>query len=294
MTDSPFSRARRVVGATVLGATLALGGTMSAFADAGTSTPTAEAKRAGVEPGNAPMGWRAQQPYGGRVSRYGIDAVTAGSFTPSGVLGIDVSSWQRNLNFAQWARYGRQFAFVKSTEGSTYRNPYFASQVSRARAAGMFTGAYHFANPAGRSGTTQARYFVKRGGAWVKDGRTLPGVLDIEYNPYGKTCYGLSKRAMRKWIAAFLTEYKVLTGRDAIIYTTTDWWTRCTGNTARFSRTNPLWLARYGTRTPGTLPGTWTTATFWQYTSRPIDQNKFSSTRERLVVLATGVDPKNS
>jgi GH25 family lysozyme M1 (1,4-beta-N-acetylmuramidase) len=126
---------------------------------------------------------------------------------------------------------------------------------------------------------------VKNGGGWSADGHTLPGVLDIEYNPYGATCYGLSKTAMTRWVKDFVTEYKRLTKRDAVIYTTTDWWTRCTGNTKAFSATNPLWLARYAT-TPGKLPGAWTWPTFWQYSATPIDQNRFSSSYARLVVLA--------
>ena len=91
---------------------------------------------------------------------------------------------------------------------------------------------------------------------------------------------------MTSWVGSFVKEYKRLTGRDAVIYTTTDWWTRCTGNTKKFSQTNPLWLARYGTTTPGKLPGSWEWATFWQYSASPVDQNRFSASYKRLVVLA--------
>ena len=48
----------------------------------------------------------------------------------------------------------------------------------------MVRGAYHFANPRTSSGADQARYFVQNGGAWTADGKTLPGLLDIEFNPY--------------------------------------------------------------------------------------------------------------
>lgn len=41
-----------------------------------------------------------------------------------------------------------------------------------------------------------------------------------------------------------------------VIYTTTDWWTTCTGNSAAFASTNPLWIARYAS-TIGTLPAGW-------------------------------------
>ncbi len=204
---------------------------------------------------------------------------------PTGVLGIDVSSWQGSVDWAAQARAGKRFAYVKATEGIRYKNPYFARQYTGAYQAGLIRGAYHFATPNSSGGTRQARIFAGSGGGWSADGRTLPGVLDIEYNPYGATCYGKSDAQMVAWIRAFTTEYKRLTTRDAVIYTTTDWWKTCTGNSRAFSKTNPLWLARYGT-TPGTLPGAWTRATFWQYTNKPIDQNRFSSTRARLRALA--------
>ena len=243
--------------------------------------PTAAAQAAGVVPGDAPMGWRQHR------SRAALDASSraAAPFVPSGVLGIDVSSWQGNVDWAAQAALGKRFAYVKATEGTTYRNPYFGSQYGGSYRAGLIRGAYHFALPSKSGGKKQAAYFVRNGGGWSPDGRTLPGVLDIEYNPYGATCYGKTKKQMVRWIRAFVTEYKRRTSRDAVIYTTTDWWTRCTGNSTEFSATNPLWLARYAT-TPGTLPGGWQWPTFWQYSNNPIDQNRFSARYSRLVVLA--------
>jgi GH25 family lysozyme M1 (1,4-beta-N-acetylmuramidase) len=264
---------------------------------AATPKLSAKARSVGIEPGNAPMGWRDARLGAAATSLQrsqrseGTASTTAQAklVSMSGVLGIDVASYQKNVTWASYKNQKRVFAYVKATEGTSYRNPYFASQYGGAAKAGIIRGAYHFASPSGKSGKTQAAYFVKYGGAWKADGQTLPGVLDIEYNPYrGGTCYGLSKTAMVKWISAFLTEYKRLTKRDAVIYTTADWWKRCTGNTTRFNQTNPLWVARYGTGTPGTLPGKWPFYTFWQYSSNPIDQNKFSASYARLQVLARG------
>ena len=201
--------------------------------------------------------------------------------------GVDVSSYQGKLKWSTWTKRDKDFAYVKATEGTSYKNPYFKNQYGGAAKAGMIRGAYHFASPNGKAGYKQARYFVKNGGGWSADGKTLPGVLDIEYNPYGSTCYGVSKKKMVKWVSSFTAEYKKLTGKDAVIYTTTDWWTQCTGNSAKFAKTNPLWVARYGTKKPGTLPKGWKTATFWQYTSNPIDQDVFPGKMKRLKVLAT-------
>src|ERR1700752_3635234 len=109
----------------------------------------------------------------------------------------------------------------------------------------MIRGAYHFATPNDSSGTNQANYLVDRAGGWSRDGRTLPAALDIEYNPYGATCYGLSQSAMVNWIHAFANEYHAREGVYPVIYSNFDWWNTCTGNNGGFAATSPFWIARY-------------------------------------------------
>ena len=284
------------LGVTSLALTLPTTQAASAAPRESVSRLTVAAQQAGLEPGNATMGWRERGPQRSQpaVSRYGrTPAAEARSsvddFVPKGILGIDIASYQRDLDFSLWRGLDRRFVYIKATEGSSYRNPYFAGQYAGATDAGLLRGAYHFASPSGKAGYKQARYFVKNGGGWSPDGKTLPGVLDIEYNPYGKTCYGLSKKKMVAWVSSFTREYKKLTGKDAAIYTTTDWWKTCTGNSKKFATTNPLWIARYGTTKPGTLPKGWKKSTFWQYTSTPIDQDVFGNKMKRLRVLATTI-----
>ncbi|WP_446666086.1 lysozyme [Flexivirga sp. B27] len=245
-------------------------------------SPTTAAARAGIHaPGEAYAGWKTpdtQQP----LTRSVTPAAASGR-----TLGIDVSSHQGNVNWSsQWGA-GVKWAYSKATEGTSYTNPYFAQQYNGSYKIGMIRGAYHFALPSSSSGAAQADYFVKHGGGWSKDGKTLPGMLDIEYNPYGSTCYGKSHSAMVSWIKSFLTEYKAKTGRDAPIYTTTDWWKTCTGNSTAFSKTNPLWIARYSS-SPGTLPGSWPYYTMWQYTSSPLDKDWFNGDISRVKALANG------
>ena len=81
-----------------------------------------------------------------------------------------------------------------------------------------------------------------------------------------------------------------------VIYTTTSWWTSCTGNTGAFGANNPLWIARWGSSI-GTLPAGWryysipwnylvsfadcvhSFTTFWQYADsgpNPGDQDYFN------------------
>ncbi|WP_109510277.1 lysozyme [Nocardioides speluncae] len=242
-------------------------------------TPTAAAKREGVTTANGGyLGWKTPETGNAPEAQTRLAATVAG---------MDVASYQGNVNWASWWNAGKRFAYVKATEGRYYRNPYFAQQYNGSYNIGMIRGAYHFANPNDSSGRAQAEYFVARGGGWSRDGKTLPGVLDIEYNPYGPSCWGMSASQLVSWIRDFTTRYKQLTGRDAVIYTAYNWWSPCTGNSTAFNTTNPLWVARYSS-SPGTLPGGWPFWTFWQYTSTPLDQNYFNGSYDRLRVLANG------
>ena len=204
--------------------------------------------------------------------------------------GVDVSSHQGNVAWSTLWNSGVKWAYTKATEGTYYTNPYFAQQYNGSYNVGMIRGSYHFATPDTTSGATQANYFVDHGGGWSKDGKTLPGVLDIEWNPYGAQCYGKTAAGMVSWIRDFVNTYKARTGRDAVIYTATSWWQSCTGNNASFGSTNPLWVARYNT-TVGTLPAGWGFYTIWQYTSSgPTvgDHNHFNGALDRVQALANG------
>jgi GH25 family lysozyme M1 (1,4-beta-N-acetylmuramidase) len=204
------------------------------------------------------------------------------------VSGMDVSSYQGNVDWATaWANGGR-FAYIKATESTTYTNPDFTQQYNGSYNVGMIRGAYHFATPDTSSGATQADYFVSHGGGWSADGKTLPPMLDIEYNPYGAECYGLSAASMVSWIQSFVNEVHAKTTRWATIYSTTDWWTTCTGNSSAFSSNDPLFIARYSS-SAGTLPAGWGFWTFWQYADSgtfPGDQDYFNGAQDRLLALA--------
>ncbi|WP_313884409.1 GH25 family lysozyme [Streptomyces tropicalis] len=220
----------------------------------------------------------------------GSRSVTLAAAASTGPAGLDVSSYQGAVDWAAASNAGAAFAYVKATEGTTYTSPSFSQQYNGAANAGLIRGAYHFALPGNSSGTAQADWFVGHGGGWSADGKTLPPALDIEYNPYGATCYGLSQSTMVSWIQDFSNEVRTRTGRYPTIYTTTDWWTTCTGNYGGFGATNPLWIARYASG-PGSLPAGWSAQTLWQYADSgtfPGDQDTFNGTLSDLQTFAKG------
>jgi len=208
--------------------------------------------------------------------------------TTSQPYGMDVSSLQGNVDWATTAANGAKFVYVKATEDTGYLNPNFAQQYNGSYAAGLFRGAYHFALPNNSSGATQAGYFLAHGGGWAPDGHTLPPMLDIEYNPYGPTCYGLTPGQMTYWIRDFSTTVHTRTGQYPTIYSTTDWWNFCTGHDASFAATNPLYLANYS-GSVGTMPAGWGYQTIWQYADHgiyPGDADVFNGSLDQLRAFA--------
>jgi GH25 family lysozyme M1 (1,4-beta-N-acetylmuramidase) len=191
---------------------------------------------------------------------------------PGARQGVDVASFQhpngQSINWTQVAQAGIQFAAVKATEGAYYKNPYALTDLAQAKAAGLSVMAYAFAIPNGNgssaSPAVQADYLLNY---LAKAGVPPPvTMLDIEYNPYGAECYGLSKSAMVTWITRFDAEVQVKTGQEPIIYTPAPWWQTCTGGVANF-RQVPLWVPDYSSTSSPTLPAGWTNWGVWQYSS---------------------------
>jgi GH25 family lysozyme M1 (1,4-beta-N-acetylmuramidase) len=204
-------------------------------------------------------------------------------------VGIDVSHYQGSINWTSVKRAGISFAWIKATEGTTYKDPKFNTNYPNAYKAGVIRGAYHFARPDSSSGAAQASYFASHGGAWSRDNKTLPGVLDIEGG-----CYGKSTSSMRSWILDFYTTYKSKTRRDVVIYTSASWWNKCTGSWSGMASRSPLWDAHWTSASSPTLPKGFPYWTVWQYTSSGkvsgisgnVDRDRFNGSASRLLALA--------
>jgi len=207
------------------------------------------------------------------------------------ISGPDVASYQHPsgsaINWQKVRASGQRFVFIKATEGTRYRNPYFASDWSGSRAAGLIHGAYDFARPNANAGSAarQARYFVATVGKSRHRG-DLPPTLDLEVTG------GLGPSKLIGWTRQWLNTVQNLTGRKPMIYSYPYFWTHRMAGTRLF-RDHRLWGASYGSR-PTTFGGAWRTWTFWQYrsTSRVsgirarADMNRFHGTLTQLRALA--------
>lgn len=197
--------------------------------------------------------------------------------------GIDVSRYQGSIDWAKVKASGMTFVFIKATEGQTYTDPNFQTNVKGALAAGMLVGTYHFFRATSTDGAkAEAAHYAntlqKAGGAQTLQ---LPPVMDYENNPGN-----LSKAQINAVAKAFLTELERLTGRKPIIYTGNSF----AGNFDVSLGAYDLWIARYSTsRVPDGQPA-WKRWTFWQYTdsgkvdgiSGNVDMNEFEGSAAEL------------
>ncbi len=141
-------------------------------------------------------------------------AVAAAHALP--IHGIDVSRWQKRIDWASVAASGKRFAFIKATEGGDHVDPMFIENWTAARQAGVARSAYHFMFWC-RPAEDQAAWFRQ---VVPRDGSALPPVLDVEWNGESRTCpRKVSREKALGMIRVMLREMEAHTGKRPIIYT---------------------------------------------------------------------------
>ncbi len=183
--------------------------------------------------------------------------------------GIDVSNWQRQIDWLSVAGTGNSFVFAKATEATTFTDLTFPLNRSGARVAGMRFGAYHFAQPSGTSDSAavasavaQADYFLSV--AEPLRGELLP-VLDLEVTG------GLSAARLTLWTQTWLNHVVARTGIKPIIYVSPSFWKSRLGDSPVAAVSgHRLWIAHWTKAALPILPGAswgglgWS---FWQWSN---------------------------
>lgn len=202
--------------------------------------------------------WRAGRFHGERIQH-----------TSDRIYGIDLSRYQHesgrrrhgiNWNDLRVTNLGRRinnsikgetdypvrFIYIKSTQGTTIRNRYFATDYMAARKHNLPVGAYHFFSTV-RNGKEQAQYFLNQ--TLFKKG-DLPPVLDLE--PTDKQIQKMGGkevllREVRHWIAAVEKRLKV----RPILYVNQRFVTTYLHDAPDLLENYLIWIARYGEYKPG-------------------------------------------
>lgn len=145
--------------------------------------------------------------------------------------GIDVSSNQGIIYFAQVKASGIEIVYIKATQGISYTNPYLATHYKDAKANNLKIGFYHFMDSS--DPTLQAQHFLNTISGMISDCKY---VIDIE----DQTKWTVSTASNYTRIFA---DYLISHGKEPAIYTG-DYFYRDNLNST--VKDLPLWVAAYG------------------------------------------------
>jgi lysozyme len=97
------------------------------------------------------------------------------------ILGIDVSSGQGSINWADVYANGVTFAYIHAVTGAGSVDPDFTNNILNAKAAGLQAGAYQFSDLYADTPAEEANYFWKHAGAYIKgDGKSISPAIAFE------------------------------------------------------------------------------------------------------------------
>lgn len=199
--------------------------------------------------------------------------------TATSLKGIDVSRWQKEVDWSLVKESDVSFAFVKATQGDFRLDPYFARNWEETKRHGIKRGAYHFFKP---EAPIQGQIDLFLSTVTLEPG-DLPPVLDVEVaDPK------ISSEEMRKSIKTWLEAVTAHYGVKPIIYTSQNYYRRhLKGHFSDYL----FWIARYSDNKPEIHhTDSWM---FWQYTDRgsvsginaAVDINFFAGDFETLAQL---------
>ncbi len=198
------------------------------------------------------------------------------AFSPSGDTiyeGIDVSSWQGEIDFSQVKASGIEVVYIKSSEGFRSVDSYFEQNYTNAKNAGLKVGFYHYVTARSvEDAVRQANFFVS-----TISGKNPDCKLAMDFESFGS----LGREEINQIALTFMQTVKNVSGKDVIIYSD-----EYNANSTFESNlaTYPLWVAQYEVSEP-TVREHWNNWAGWQYTDRGevpgissyVDRDKFTN-----------------
>ena len=203
------------------------------------------------------------------------------------VAGVDVSSYQGEIDWETLASQEISFAFIKATEGSSYLDEYFEKNWAEASKTALRIGAYHFFSFES-PGETQADLFC---GTVTPVDRMLPPVIDVEYYGNYKSEKDIDVSQVRKELRVLADRMTAAYGMKPVIYATKKSYDTILQD--NFSDCD-LWIRSVYSEVRSDMD--WT---FWQYSDRHllpgyagkerfIDMNVFCGTAEEFAAYPAG------
>ena len=200
---------------------------------------------------------------------------------PKRLRGIDVSSYQGEIDWARVKQAGVAFAFARVSDGVDVIDERFAANFAAMKKAGVVRGAYQFFR-AGADARAQADLAIA---AVRKLGRAdLPLVADVE------TDDGEELDVVRARLAKWLARVERRTRVRPMIYTSPSMGRKLGDQFGAWR----LWVAHYDVECPA-VPDGWKRWHFWQHSSTGkvagiagrVDLDHFAGTLRELRRLIT-------
>jgi lysozyme len=194
------------------------------------------------------------------------------------VEGIDVSYYQKTINWQQVKASGVLFGVTRISDGLNFPDSEFANNWAGMKSVGLIRGAYQYFEP-GQDALEQANMVVQRVG--VLGAGDLPVQLDMEVTG-GQTSATIASK-----IKIWMDRVTAGTGKRPFVYTAKYFWDDNVGSTAYSA--DRLWVANYGVTCPD-LPNAWSNWAIWQYSSTgtvpgisgDVDLDKFNGSLDDL------------
>lgn len=175
-------------------------------------------------------------------------------------IGVDISSYQADVDMEKLKEQQIEFVYIKATEGSSHQDDLFAVNRKNAQEAGLPAGAYHFFSY-DSPGKTQAENFISVVGDDIT-GSLLP-VVDVEY--YGdKEVNPPEKEDVVRELTVFLDALEAQYGVKPMIYTRSDIYDKYLEDSFAEYK---MWISSLYTPLKWNYKGDWY---IWQYLNRGI------------------------
>ena len=197
-------------------------------------------------------------------------------------FGLDISRWQGSApNLVQARNEGIEYVIIKATESNNWTDPNFASNLKRAREAGLLVAAYHYQRPvSAASQIARIKQVVPR---------DVPVILDVEG---GSGNVSLTRELYQGLLSAGY--------RSPLLYLPRWYWQQI--GSPSLAGLPPLWSSRYPDNVQDSYKNEYADvpASYWsgygglgvgmlQFTSSgrvagyaPLDVNAFKGTRQQL------------
>lgn len=180
----------------------------------------------------------------------GIQYNFSSSGVRSGTIGIDVSKFQKSINWQKVKNAGINFAIIRCGyrgygSGVLVEDPMFASHISGAKAAGLRVGVYFFSQAINEAeAVEEASMAVKLANRY---GINMPIAIDSEYANGGRgRADGLSKSDRTRITIAFCNTV-ANSGHTPMVYASKSWFSDHL-SVSQFPGSYRIWVAHYASK----------------------------------------------